>query len=84
MKICYAKMSMMSFLFFLMIRRPPKSKHSISSAASDVYKRQGMRDVLLLEREWLGSQATGQSGACLLYTSPRPRDRTRCRMTSSA
>ncbi len=27
--------------------------------------RLGMRDVLLLEREWLGSQATGQSGALL-------------------
>ena len=27
--------------FFLMIRRPPRSTHCISSAASDVYKRQG-------------------------------------------
>ena len=26
---------------FLMIRRPPRSTHCISSAASDVYKRQG-------------------------------------------
>eukprot|EP00825_Cyclidium_porcatum_P029600 TRINITY_DN31561_c0_g1_i2.p7 TRINITY_DN31561_c0_g1~~TRINITY_DN31561_c0_g1_i2.p7 ORF type:complete len:108 (-),score=12.41 TRINITY_DN31561_c0_g1_i2:629-952(-) len=26
--------------FFLMIRRPPRSTHCISSAASDVYKRQ--------------------------------------------
>eukprot|EP00825_Cyclidium_porcatum_P044102 TRINITY_DN6386_c0_g2_i3.p3 TRINITY_DN6386_c0_g2~~TRINITY_DN6386_c0_g2_i3.p3 ORF type:complete len:106 (+),score=8.74 TRINITY_DN6386_c0_g2_i3:3-320(+) len=30
------------FFFFLMIRRPPRSTHCISSAASDVYKRQGM------------------------------------------
>ena len=27
--------------FFLMIRRPPRSTQSRSSAASDVYKRQG-------------------------------------------
>eukprot|EP00657_Telonema_sp_P-1_P002318 TRINITY_DN15410_c0_g1_i1.p1 TRINITY_DN15410_c0_g1~~TRINITY_DN15410_c0_g1_i1.p1 ORF type:complete len:105 (-),score=60.74 TRINITY_DN15410_c0_g1_i1:21-335(-) len=29
-----------------MIRRPPRSTQSRSSAASDVYKRQGMRDVM--------------------------------------
>eukprot|EP00825_Cyclidium_porcatum_P040342 TRINITY_DN5084_c0_g1_i1.p1 TRINITY_DN5084_c0_g1~~TRINITY_DN5084_c0_g1_i1.p1 ORF type:complete len:191 (+),score=23.01 TRINITY_DN5084_c0_g1_i1:56-628(+) len=29
-----------TFFFFLMIRRPPRSTHCISSAASDVYKRQ--------------------------------------------
>eukprot|EP00825_Cyclidium_porcatum_P019495 TRINITY_DN22130_c0_g1_i1.p3 TRINITY_DN22130_c0_g1~~TRINITY_DN22130_c0_g1_i1.p3 ORF type:complete len:143 (+),score=41.15 TRINITY_DN22130_c0_g1_i1:46-474(+) len=28
--------------FFQMIRRPPRSTHCISSAASDVYKRQGI------------------------------------------
>ena len=28
-------------IFFLMIRRPPRSTQSRSSAASDVYKRQG-------------------------------------------
>eukprot|EP00825_Cyclidium_porcatum_P031390 TRINITY_DN33248_c0_g1_i1.p1 TRINITY_DN33248_c0_g1~~TRINITY_DN33248_c0_g1_i1.p1 ORF type:complete len:120 (-),score=31.71 TRINITY_DN33248_c0_g1_i1:19-378(-) len=28
------------FFFLLMIRRPPRSTHCISSAASDVYKRQ--------------------------------------------
>ena len=28
--------------FFLMIRRPPRSTQSRSSAASDVYKRQGV------------------------------------------
>eukprot|EP00825_Cyclidium_porcatum_P028007 TRINITY_DN30392_c0_g1_i1.p2 TRINITY_DN30392_c0_g1~~TRINITY_DN30392_c0_g1_i1.p2 ORF type:complete len:221 (-),score=13.22 TRINITY_DN30392_c0_g1_i1:143-805(-) len=31
--------------FFLMIRRPPRSTHCISSAASDVYKRQYQRRV---------------------------------------
>eukprot|EP00825_Cyclidium_porcatum_P025912 TRINITY_DN28025_c0_g1_i1.p3 TRINITY_DN28025_c0_g1~~TRINITY_DN28025_c0_g1_i1.p3 ORF type:complete len:177 (+),score=12.17 TRINITY_DN28025_c0_g1_i1:67-597(+) len=31
---------MVLFFFFLMIRRPPRSTHCISSAASDVYKRQ--------------------------------------------
>eukprot|EP00825_Cyclidium_porcatum_P040545 TRINITY_DN5148_c0_g1_i1.p1 TRINITY_DN5148_c0_g1~~TRINITY_DN5148_c0_g1_i1.p1 ORF type:complete len:112 (-),score=13.59 TRINITY_DN5148_c0_g1_i1:174-509(-) len=30
----------MLLFFFLMIRRPPRSTHCISSAASDVYKRQ--------------------------------------------
>eukprot|EP00825_Cyclidium_porcatum_P007974 TRINITY_DN139_c0_g1_i8.p4 TRINITY_DN139_c0_g1~~TRINITY_DN139_c0_g1_i8.p4 ORF type:complete len:136 (+),score=33.00 TRINITY_DN139_c0_g1_i8:736-1143(+) len=30
------------FFFFLMIRRPPRSTHCISSAASDVYKRQAL------------------------------------------
>eukprot|EP00825_Cyclidium_porcatum_P027647 TRINITY_DN2979_c0_g1_i4.p2 TRINITY_DN2979_c0_g1~~TRINITY_DN2979_c0_g1_i4.p2 ORF type:complete len:149 (-),score=26.96 TRINITY_DN2979_c0_g1_i4:208-654(-) len=30
----------LTFFFFLMIRRPPRSTHCISSAASDVYKRQ--------------------------------------------
>eukprot|EP00975_Prorocentrum_lima_P017218 3644666-Prorocentrum_lima.AAC.1 len=28
-----------------MIRRPPRSTHCISSAASDVYKRQGLLDI---------------------------------------
>ena len=32
-------------LFFLMIRRPPRSTQSRSSAASDVYKRQGKKNV---------------------------------------
>eukprot|EP00825_Cyclidium_porcatum_P011636 TRINITY_DN15991_c0_g1_i1.p2 TRINITY_DN15991_c0_g1~~TRINITY_DN15991_c0_g1_i1.p2 ORF type:complete len:149 (-),score=24.00 TRINITY_DN15991_c0_g1_i1:312-758(-) len=31
---------MLPVFFFLMIRRPPRSTHCISSAASDVYKRQ--------------------------------------------
>ena len=30
------------------------------------------------------SPFTGQVTSCLLYTSPSPRDRTRCRMPSSA
>src|SRR5680860_491991 len=33
------------FFFFLMIRRPPRSTQSRSSAASDVYKRQGRSDL---------------------------------------
>ncbi|WP_460413976.1 hypothetical protein, partial [Staphylococcus aureus] len=31
-----------TILFFLMIRRPPRSTQGVSSAASDVYKRQVM------------------------------------------
>ena len=36
----YVYGSMSIFIFFLMIRRPPRSTQSRSSAASDVYKRQ--------------------------------------------
>ena len=32
--------------FFLMIRRPPRSTQSRSSAASDVYKRQELEDAM--------------------------------------
>eukprot|EP00825_Cyclidium_porcatum_P009995 TRINITY_DN15113_c0_g1_i1.p1 TRINITY_DN15113_c0_g1~~TRINITY_DN15113_c0_g1_i1.p1 ORF type:complete len:202 (+),score=38.31 TRINITY_DN15113_c0_g1_i1:75-680(+) len=35
----------LSCFFFLMIRRPPRSTHCISSAASDVYKRQQQMDL---------------------------------------
>ena len=36
----------MCLVFFLMIRRPPRSTLDRSSAASDVYKRQGLDAVL--------------------------------------
>ena len=36
--------SRLSFVFFLMIRRPPRSTLDRSSAASDVYKRQALDD----------------------------------------
>eukprot|EP00825_Cyclidium_porcatum_P047705 TRINITY_DN7805_c0_g1_i1.p2 TRINITY_DN7805_c0_g1~~TRINITY_DN7805_c0_g1_i1.p2 ORF type:complete len:116 (+),score=29.17 TRINITY_DN7805_c0_g1_i1:76-423(+) len=36
----FLELSLSLFFFFLMIRRPPRSTHCISSAASDVYKRQ--------------------------------------------
>ena len=35
----------MCFVFFLMIRRPPRSTQGRSSAASDVYKRQTMHSL---------------------------------------
>eukprot|EP00831_Metopus_contortus_P018677 TRINITY_DN17982_c0_g1_i4.p1 TRINITY_DN17982_c0_g1~~TRINITY_DN17982_c0_g1_i4.p1 ORF type:complete len:148 (-),score=35.90 TRINITY_DN17982_c0_g1_i4:71-514(-) len=38
------------FFFFLMIRRPPRSTQGVSSAASDVYKRQG------INAEYMGNQ----------------------------
>ena len=86
------------FFFFLMIRRPPRSTQSRSSAASDVYKRQGTccavpgaetGATLGLSARKSGAyhrkfDATSRFGACLLYTSPSPRDRTRARMPSSA
>ena len=113
-------------VFFLMIRRPPRSTLDRSSAASDVYKRQyydniGYADLSDFFYVWLrrslrmafpalfatlsvpkadelvatpyrhGSKEkaeafflNGMTKACLLYTSPSPRDRTRSRMPSSA
>ena len=78
-----------------MIRRPPRSTLDRSSAASDVYKRQKS-----VSKEVEGRNEIAQVGsisanndkaignliadACLLYTSPSPRDRTRSRMPSSA
>ena len=81
--------------FFLMIRRPPRSTLDRSSAASDVYKRQALQvaengeagSELALHGEGrcvAGKQVANLAGACLLYTSPSPRDRTRSRMPSSA
>ena len=81
--------------FFLMIRRPPRSTLDRSSAASDVYKRQGESIVSGGEDgEWAftaegfdqtgGGYSRDEGVNCLLYTSPSPRDRTRSRMPSSA
>eukprot|EP00831_Metopus_contortus_P008857 TRINITY_DN13415_c0_g1_i2.p1 TRINITY_DN13415_c0_g1~~TRINITY_DN13415_c0_g1_i2.p1 ORF type:complete len:170 (+),score=48.55 TRINITY_DN13415_c0_g1_i2:114-623(+) len=41
------------FFFFLMIRRPPRSTQGVSSAASDVYKRQG------INAEYMGNHNQG-------------------------
>ena len=81
--------------FFLMIRRPLRSTQGRSSAASDGYKRQpvvatdagGIPEIVRHGDTGLLVD-TGNAGqvaqACLLYTSPSPRDRTRSRMPSSA
>eukprot|EP00825_Cyclidium_porcatum_P040766 TRINITY_DN5225_c0_g1_i2.p3 TRINITY_DN5225_c0_g1~~TRINITY_DN5225_c0_g1_i2.p3 ORF type:complete len:103 (+),score=34.84 TRINITY_DN5225_c0_g1_i2:25-333(+) len=63
------------FFFFLMIRRPPRSTHCISSAASDVYKRQ--EESIYENEESKGKQTEDleqKAKNCLLYTSPSPRD----------
>ena len=90
----YCVLSWYNF-FLLMIRRPPRSTQSRSSAASDVYKIQ-FEDVLRCAKkncEYWPKERTveavkiGQKvlvWGCLLYTSPSPRDRTRTRMPSSA
>ena len=39
-----ARVGVAYYFFFLMIRRPPRSTLDRSSAASDVYKRQALRD----------------------------------------
>ena len=68
-----------------MIRRPPRSTQSRSSAASDVYKRQAYNAVALGANAQatheksvaLGSDsitADAVATSCLLYTSPSPRD----------
>ena len=82
-----------------MIRRPPISTQSRSSAASDVYKRQGLYGAGGTHAQVVGATPTGGSYAglpkvsaevsgpyvsCLLYTSTSPRDRTRSRMPYSA
>src|SRR5665811_2151950 len=73
-----------------LVCRPPRFRRVRSSAASDVYKRQGAigenqigcielskKDVFVNEFDYF------HRGGCLLYTSPSPRDRTRSRMPSS-
>ena len=78
-----------------MIRRPPRATLDRSSAASDVYKRQHLQVDGGPEVVDLGAEgvevgdgefilAKQDVVACLLYTSPSPRDRTRPRMPSSA
>ena len=82
-------------VFFVMIRRPPRSTLERSSAASDVYKRQRQGNDHRLEGLGHFEEDFPQFAAvypvafawhwiCLLYTSPSPRDRTRSRMPSSA
>ena len=69
---------------FLMIRRPPRSTHCISSAASDVYKRQVWIQSTAGHEEPCGKSGGPPSKPCLLYTSPSPRDLSTSRMPSSA
>ena len=90
---CYASIScdVMSYVviytvfFFLMIRRPPRSTQSRSSAASDVYKRQvlmgyGTGAIMAVpahdQRDFEFARKFGLNviAVCLLYTSPSPRD----------
>ena len=79
-----------------MIRRPPRSTQSRSSAASDVYKRQSLEreedeykstenktyyqyhpvlnGAQMDAQEYESFLSSIQNTACLLYTSPSPRD----------
>eukprot|EP00825_Cyclidium_porcatum_P040007 TRINITY_DN4971_c0_g1_i1.p5 TRINITY_DN4971_c0_g1~~TRINITY_DN4971_c0_g1_i1.p5 ORF type:complete len:102 (+),score=16.63 TRINITY_DN4971_c0_g1_i1:64-369(+) len=62
------------FFFFLMIRRPPRSTHCISSAASDVYKRQAKADLTHLIARLSGERDRDLSGrpgkSCQAGASP--------------
>ena len=54
----------LSCFFFLMIRRPPRSTQSRSSAASDVYKRQAWpSDGARFRRRWCSSLLGARSDA---------------------
>ena len=58
-----------------MIRRPPRSTQGVSSAASDVYKRQAWDNAKkYIEDGKFGGKGSEAHKACLLYTSPSPRD----------
>ena len=59
-------------------RRVISALRQVSARGTEVYLVRGNRDLAL------GSVFADQVGACLLYTSPSPRDRTRSRMPSSA
>ncbi|WP_460366211.1 hypothetical protein, partial [Staphylococcus aureus] len=61
-------------LFFLMIRRPPRSTRKESSAAS----------MCIRDRPGTATSSPQRRRPCLLYTSPSPRDTERSRMPSSA
>ena len=57
-----------------MIRRPPRSTHCISSAASDVYKRQGydpagIAKAIFDAANGFETWVLGLHKSCLLYTS---------------
>ena len=86
-------------VFFLMIRRPPRSTLDRSSAASDVYKRQAeaLAAASAICKAWRGGPEKRHAKAAhlhsrldrlgragLLYTSPSPRDRSSSRMPSYA
>ncbi len=82
-------------IFFLMIRRPPRSTRKVSSAASDVYKGRSSDGVLLALAPRLRGLASRhrkdslvareeEGSPCrragLLCTSPSPRDGALARM----
>ena len=71
-----------------MIRRPPRSTQSRSSAASDVYKRQALDcHPDIMDKVYKAHHRFGNllhDDNCLLYTSPSPRDGLLSRMPSSA
>eukprot|EP00657_Telonema_sp_P-1_P004166 TRINITY_DN1962_c0_g1_i12.p2 TRINITY_DN1962_c0_g1~~TRINITY_DN1962_c0_g1_i12.p2 ORF type:complete len:110 (-),score=63.49 TRINITY_DN1962_c0_g1_i12:110-439(-) len=77
--VLYSYLNYSIFFFFLMIRRPPRSTQSRSSAASDVYKRQvSTQSTGSLRQQKQHGQCNKESDCgkslgvdtgCLLYTS---------------
>ena len=62
------------------LRAPEEAKDTEEQVHACIHqvRREGVRDVLV------GGDVSSEEDACLLYTSPSPRDRTRSRMPSSA
>ena len=58
-----------------MIRRPPRSTHCISSAASDVYKRQGKKPSRVLSFEDVGFDGFDEAIDVVSTLAPEQRDR---------
>ena len=69
-----------------------RQEDDIATIGITDYAQSEIQDIVYVELPEIGTQITHKTGfgviesvkACLLYTSPSPRDRTRSRMPSSA
>ena len=70
--MCIRDRSLGETSFFLMIRRPPRSTQSRSSAASDVYKRQKIDSIRGMDITIVTSAKSDQEGKALLQELGMP------------